>query len=928
MANSKSTIYPIQLQNAELNLNKYDAEIKQYSGFNKNNAPFVGGCLSNIFTKDETIEGATKDSLYIDNNGDVYQVTDEGLFKNDVLIFEKEGEALNQKVLDLPSNIVCLYKEDVYITKEEATTEHPYGYFIFHCGEYEDVIEIKASADGEQVYFSNVYFDIEYKKVGNKEAYCVAVKMEIISGINSGALCVKTYTRDDEGDFEKWEMYTVSNKGQYYQISSLVVFPIDNTDKIGFVIFTNILVQKIGVVFDGLTPDEWDYNVVNNYTQFFRFKKNAYGYRMARLYEYASNGSSPTYITRIISRIYYDDNFPYFNLEFEDNPDVCKYINYNTSYTGSFWPAGETSISRVFTKYGAMFFYSMSYDGTRHIALGDFESGYVDYRSIGFGHVLGGLFLVNNDVVTGLTWGDKVLIAEWNSIDSDKVFFFYDRKELYYQNINNGKWYKVYTGENRLFKCDNQLVTNFNQIKNSYDLIKKRILYFAPTWNNRYIEIPYTNVLKGIVRANEEDARYFASCMNEYSLENNSSIILNPLSARGKITLYANNMQYIKNLDNRFCVNFYQETPQHTVLYIQSWDLVNQKKVKDLSMKSETLSFPTDTNGNVSYCPSLFAKFFSSFGNDVFVKEANNVYQLSKYNNQPVMSFYLGTLVEGLEDVFVLQGQYYGVINKQIFALQFYNGVVAGQTSVVSVENLQFCGNTPYEALFYSKTNRCLYSFTGANILNVKQLIDKISVVKAYKYNPATQSIFLLTDIGVIVSSLFGIYCIDMPEVENMFLLDNGVVLCDNEGHHRYIRYYKEDTDEDYLKENIKLETCFYGMNNETVTINDCLYMRLFSEEHESGDVEVSATTLSLKGRMTEKTTFKIKPSDWDKETHTIYLRYQPKEQRGLGISFKVTSPFKIASMSVGSQADAILVDKVSKGAITAPQVTSSEIKW
>ena len=31
MANSRSNIYPIQLQGAELNLNKYDAEIKRYS---------------------------------------------------------------------------------------------------------------------------------------------------------------------------------------------------------------------------------------------------------------------------------------------------------------------------------------------------------------------------------------------------------------------------------------------------------------------------------------------------------------------------------------------------------------------------------------------------------------------------------------------------------------------------------------------------------------------------------------------------------------------------------------------------------------------------------------------------------------------------------------------------------------------------------
>ena len=70
MANSKSNIYPIQLQGAELNLNKLDAEIKQYSGFNKNNSPFVGGCLSNVFTKEEQISGGNADNTYIDENGD------------------------------------------------------------------------------------------------------------------------------------------------------------------------------------------------------------------------------------------------------------------------------------------------------------------------------------------------------------------------------------------------------------------------------------------------------------------------------------------------------------------------------------------------------------------------------------------------------------------------------------------------------------------------------------------------------------------------------------------------------------------------------------------------------------------------------------------------------------------------------------------
>ena len=67
MANSRSNIYPIQLQGAELNLNKFDAEIKQYRGFNKNNSPFVGGCLANVFTKEE-IELIQQDFIRMTQN--------------------------------------------------------------------------------------------------------------------------------------------------------------------------------------------------------------------------------------------------------------------------------------------------------------------------------------------------------------------------------------------------------------------------------------------------------------------------------------------------------------------------------------------------------------------------------------------------------------------------------------------------------------------------------------------------------------------------------------------------------------------------------------------------------------------------------------------------------------------------------------------
>ena len=326
----------------------------------------------------------------------------------------------------------------------------------------------------------------------------------------------------------------------------------------------------------------------------------------------------------------------------------------------------------------------------------------------------------------------------------------------------------------------------------------------------------------------------------------------------------------------------------------------------------------------------MFADIKSVYGNQAFIKNGNTFYPLVIGGDSlPIMSFYMASGIDNFEEGFVIQGQFYGIMNNCIYNVAYINGVVAGVSFVVSVEGLQFCGNTPYEALFYSKTNRCLYSFTGSNVLNAKQFVDKISEVRNYKYNPATQSIFLMTDIGVLVYSLFGIYQIDFVNCKDMYLLNNGVILTDNEGTFRYIKYYKEEClNCGYTKESIQLETMFYGINDQTVSVNDCLYVRLFSEEHESGDVVISATTLKTEGRTTENTTFVINAYDWDAETHTYYLRYQPQEQRGVGISFKINSPFKIASLAVGTTPDSILLDKGSKYAINTPNVISSNARW
>ena len=886
-----------------------------------------------MFEKKEDIEGATSENTYIDSNGDIYRVSESGLYKNDTLIFAKEGEALEQIGVDLPPNLVCFYNDEVYITKEESNTDNPFGYYVFHCGDYEEIYKPwEVSGTAISYYISECSFDIEHiydERLG--DIYCVATQVRSL-------LKMYIYTKDAEGNvvnsfFTFYSGYggSLPARVNAQTLSKVCIFPVESPSVIISFFVGGWYTHKACILYS-FNTQQWSSvrpfaNDDAKYEYTF-YKKNYYGKIICQKSNFSDN-----YALAEVTRIYYRVSERPINMDMTGLNET-RLVSGNTI---------TEDYNTFKTKYGGVSVFKRDVDGS-YTFTGVCDAGNVGMISkyddnkavVNIGCVIGGIYLMNNSLVSGLSLGSSVLLTEWNSVDSDGnfVFYFYDRQELYYKNILNNKWYKIFIGSPKLWIKYNQLVTNFNQIRNAYSLTKQKIVMFASAFNNRLVS-PSTSSSQGNFYPIQDNDTYYACCINEYYLEDNSSIILNPIP----IMRHLNNPSYtVLKESGDICVNhYYNIYPDTEIKYRYSktnpknFFISNAQTENGYVFRNENLldlSFPSDTNGNVAYTPSLFAEFFSSFGNEVFVKEGSDSYQLSKYNNQLIMSFYLGTLIEGFSNIFILQGQYYGVINNQVFALQFANGVVSSMISIVSIYGLQFVGNTPYEALFFSKTNRCLYSFTGANVLSQKQLVDKISEVRDYLYNPATQTVFLITDIGVLFYGIFGQFLLEYTDVSKIFLLQNGIVMSNNSGNYRYIKYYLDEGDTDFEKHNINLETCFYGMNNQTVTINDCLYFRLFSEEHEEGSLKVSATTISLRGRKTEETTFKIRASDWDKITHTIYLRYQPKEQRGLGISFSINSPFKIASLSVGSQADAILVDKVSKGAINAPQRTSNNVEW
>lgn len=1004
MANPRSNIFPIQLQNAELNLNKFDAEIKPYAGFNKNNAPFIGGCLSNIFTKDVNNEGSNDSNTFIDDEENVYIASKTDLKKNGNVVLEYGNQVFfqnNKLEFDKDAKVKKVLSNDYYID-ESVLSFGNYRVFKFckRTGTFNDaghakrVVILATEEPSENVAESIIK--------NNMTSICV----------NRGGVCYFVFTCVWDNIIQ----FLIVNESTKDYFMKNFELPFGSSNKIEN--------EPINICYDD----------VNNHLSVFYSATSGDYLRAVNFFSVQWTQGNITRVTpqnSVITSISGDMETSGVKLA---GSDLSNYIISNYPYntaTLSRIPVSQVTSSEAFNVLIKM---AVPYtlDGTQLLFRNSFPSYYptmktvlannlglrqldnldlgtitslincydyqavvteeqnsTDYKSMcihfkpgdfysipsctGFQftdkessvnnvgtfskakHVLGdfvklgnNFYLAMNNNQLSAICGKNVLLTEWNAIDASTVSYYINNanriNEQYDERITykcGNDWYEIRLVENpeiRIF--DKQIVVNVDSMKNSYDIKRQKVLHFAVPYNSLNDEKGINYVTTDFYDFKDiKNNCYVAGAVNEYEQENNSSIILNPISIfvmdldsykRFNIGVppFTPNISDIVNI----YANFEGSTGNADAVSIKYQYSIfkdnNGNYKAKYSDKLIDLTYPLDTNGNVEYNVNLFSKIKSIFGNIAVITSQLNSYPLAIGNNNNIlMSYYLGSGIENMSELFIIQGQHFGIMGNWIYSLYYSEGVVSNVQAVCSVEGLQFCGCTPYEALFFSKVNRTLYSFIGSNVLQVRQMIDKVSVIKAYVYNAQTQSMILLTNIGVLFSSLFGAYALDYPDTESIFIVNKGIVLSDNGGNYKYIKYYKE-ADDDYTKQNIKLDTCFYGVNNQTVSINDCLYLRIFNTEHEEGELIVSASTISNEGRKTEKTIFKIKASDWDKLTHTIYLRYQPKEQRGLGVSFSIDSPFNISAIGIGSQTDAILIDKVSKKAINNPQITSNNVEW
>ena len=290
-------------------------------------------------------------------------------------------------------------------------------------------------------------------------------------------------------------------------------------------------------------------------------------------------------------------------------------------------------------------------------------------------------------------------------------------------------------------------------------------------------------------------------------------------------------------------------------------------------------------------------------------------YKLLYFNNVvPIMAYYLLDGVESLENAFVLQSTYYGVSKTRLYQMNYNNGV--GVEVVCDITNMEYLGALPTQALFWSAQNRAIYAFTGSCIMQLRQYANELENIYGKWYNPATQELFLDTNIGLLVFSDLGTYCLkgfNSKRIRDIFFFTDYFIinLVEQPTEQEpviYSHYYSYNNKTGYESNHVIFFTKYYGNAHTPITVNN-IYIRLYnqSEENPRGIIAFKGHTITDIGMQTDLKVVNIGGQDdpqavppvvageqWDNETGTILIKYTPQYNRGLAFALEVDTTFPI----------------------------------
>lgn len=536
-------------------------------------------------------------------------------------------------------------------------------------------------------------------------------------------------------------------------------------------------------------------------------------------------------------------------------------------------------------------------------------------------------FLFNNNMLSNVGCYEKkeyigTILADWFTVD-ERFCPAYNSKFLYYRDNANTIWKLelVDSGEEWSYKLveNRYVVLNTVNYFNCYDTKTGLKRHWASDYNNRII---YGKAFSNYTNDNSFKALLSAPLYKGFMITGQNANYEVTQDTITSIELGA--IQYEACLKEEMAfiscntpygavegIDYYRGDGDSTAaLYINSF--TNGTKYINTDLKNPDATYPIGQNADVRFNPNLFTRFISSYNNKDMVISDGVAYRLIYYNNViPIMSYFMLDGVEELESAFVLQTSFYGVSKTRLYQMNYSNGV--GVDVIADITNLEYLGALPSQALFWSAQNRAIYSFKGNCIMQLSQYANDLTGIYGKWYNPATQELFLDTNIGILVFSDLGTYCLEWStetqqrSVADIFFFEDYFIV-NLVGDTTDSIYYSYNKKEGYESNKVYFITKYYGNGLAPITVNN-IYVRLYdqAELNAPGFIKMKGYTITDKGTHTDEKTVLIGGEDnpeadpptvageaWDEETGTLLVKYTPQYNRGLGFALELETTFPI----------------------------------
>ena len=1030
MANQKGTLHSVPLKTMSLNLNRFNAGIAPYEGFNKNNSPFFGNVLSPFYKTN--VQGLGSET-YVAKDGLIYHYGNDGNF------YLKSGT--EDKLINNLSGRNFLQKEEIYNSGNETYStilgfvSYPKGYIstedssialcsdregnlnLIHTSGYlrgkplKDTISHDSSdlckiKPGEKVYYVRA---LKRAPTSIYDGYVVCLRDRVLILLASTALLqVKVLNNSYANVYKENQSFFYAGDTNYPQyfttvygtydinsfdasasgtgipiVKSIKLVTDDSlTNTITFAddsrTIRNIMIDYNGnVSFYGIEfkvrqeDDQWricETGVVQGYEEDGTLVINVKGYSLVanpyrlkielldsnNFSQYCSDaviGTKTEGYTKITPGTYKTKLIPITKITYTTAtiPDgvggfytysipIPQIVGYNTTleYSGDVHTQVPGSYSvKLLDSQRLQTWESIPISSEGHFQGGLMTTIDDTFRVLYHGGVLQAVSIADDAETVGTLLCGMSEIDDAGPISYKKTVRSSDNvsySELYYKDLNSWVRVTVTPTPERLATSDNPIKPNFKRTfqvlndryillntsvyYNCFDTVDKKWYHFASDYNDRCIftfeasqdTIPqtlaeYLNGCENWCFATAQGANY--EVLNRPFI---STLFPPYVSAVPKKNLkMIHTMVQSCYTPDEEDVDLYRSKQADTgnvpdYIYSQT-GLIGGRSSQDTRPSTDYQNQRlVDTNYAFSFTltPSIFAKFISGFINQGIIIDNNHSYlQVFANTTKPIFAINFVSQLEGVESAFIIQGQYFAVINGSIYR---YDSATSAISAVVNIGDMVLLGYTPYQALFFSKTNRTIYTFIGDNTLSLLVQADEIEQIYSSVYNPNTCSIYVLASSGIYIFGSDQLLRLDIKGYKKGYPLGLGAAFV-SDTDTMFISYTRDNKPSwvqgDMKKIPIELETKFYGEGNNIKSVNDCVYIRLYDEYKGAGKVVLKCQTLNEGTWVSEEKTFDINSEMWDKVHKTLFLRYQPKYQEGAGFSVSIKSPFCIASLDI-----------------------------